>query len=77
MPRHAMITVRRQIGAGGWLKVERRLADCGGETLSRLVADEAVARTRSAGGETTWLNRDDTTVSAEESGSPNAKAAFT
>ena len=51
------------------MKVERRLADCGGETLSRLVADEAVARTRSAGGETTG--------SPEELGSPNAKAEFT
>jgi len=28
-----LITHRRYIEAGGWLKVERRLADCGGETL--------------------------------------------
>ena len=34
-------TIRIILGAGGWLKVERRLADCRGETLSRLVTDEA------------------------------------
>ena len=32
---------RRHIGADGWLKVERRLADCVGETLTRFIADEA------------------------------------
>ena len=32
----------RQIGAGGWLEVERRLADYGGETLQCLVTDEAM-----------------------------------
>ena len=59
------------------MKAERRLADCGGETLSRLVIDEARG---SPGAPEARLHGSTETIllsPAEESENPNVKAEFT